>query len=118
MNRHQRAKKIEQETGISIEVKTDGSYRVGHTTDVTTLKAAQRVAREIAAQKRQKNPRPTMFVLLARKKGGPLLKFAAGLRFSTTGRAVMFASKQDALSTGRALRAQFPVLRQYKMVVR
>lgn len=66
----------------------------------------------------RKNPRmQNMFVLIAKAKGGAVLKYIGGIRFSTKGRAVLFPSRQSANMASRDLKSRFPVLKKYQLSV-
>jgi hypothetical protein len=66
-------------------------------------------------KRRHRNPVMTQHVLLAQRPGGPVLKYTGGVKFSRTGHAVRFASKQSAAACGALLRRQFPVLKSYRV---
>lgn len=68
-----------------------------------------------AARKRRRNPVDTQHVLLAQKGNGPVLKYLGGVKFSRKGHAARFASKPAAITIARGLRAQFPVLKGYRV---
>lgn len=51
MNRHERAAKIATATGVPVEVKANGHYLVNGARHCTTLKAAERAAREEATER-------------------------------------------------------------------
>jgi hypothetical protein len=67
------------------------------------------------ARKRRRNPVQTQHVLFAQRGSGPVLKYTGGVKFSRTGHAVRFASKQSAAACGALLKRQFPVLRPYRV---
>jgi hypothetical protein len=70
-------------------------------------------------QRRRKNPKiQNMFVLVAQKAGGPVLKYIGGIRFAIKGRAVLFPTRKDATTAGREMQLHFPVLKSYKLSVK
>jgi hypothetical protein len=68
-------------------------------------------------KRRRKNPLPTQNVLLAQRPGGPVLKYLGGVKFSRTGHAVRFPTRQSAQLAGELMKRQFPVLKPYKLWV-
>lgn len=70
-------------------------------------------------RRRKTNPKiQNMFVLIAQKAGGPVLKYIGGVRFASKGRAVLFPSRKDAQTTGREMLLHFPILKGYKLSVK
>jgi hypothetical protein len=65
--------------------------------------------------KRRRNPVHLQHVLFAQRQGGPVLKYLGGIKFSTRGHALRFASRPAALAIARNLRRQFKVLKPYRM---
>jgi hypothetical protein len=66
-----------------------------------------------ALKPRKRNPRPVG--LYAQARGTPVLKYVGGIKFARRGRPVKFDSQQHALAVGRELKAQFPVLRKFRL---
>ena len=68
-----------------------------------------------AALRRKANPRQV--ALYAQARGTPVLKYIGGIKFAKRGRPAKFDTKADAESVARQLRAQFRVLRKFKLWV-
>lgn len=64
------------------------------------------------SRQRRSNP---VHVLFAQRPGGQVLKYLGGIKFARTGRTAKFDSKAAAASVGRQLKAQFKVLRPYRV---
>jgi hypothetical protein len=62
---------------------------------------------------RKSNPRQV--ALYAQARGTPVLKYIGGIKFARRGRPVKFDNQQHALAVGRELKAQFSVLRKYRL---
>lgn len=78
-----------------------------------------RIMRIKMKRRRKTNPKiQNMFVLIAQKAGGPVLKYIGGIRFAIKGRAVLFPSRKDATTAGREMQLHFPILRGYKLSVK
>lgn len=54
-------------------------------------------------------------VLMAQRPGGKMLKYVGGIKFAERGHAVRFPDARSALSLGRSLKSQFPVLKRYRL---
>ena len=66
-----------------------------------------------ALSPRRINPRQV--ALYAQARGTPVLKYIGGIKFAKKGRPVKFDSKAHAEAVARQLKAQFRVLRRYKL---
>jgi hypothetical protein len=63
----------------------------------------------------RRNPLATQHVLFAQRRGGKVLKYVGGVKFSQSGHAVRFPSRPAALQVGRELKRQFNVLKPFKI---
>jgi len=66
-----------------------------------------------ALSRRRRNPRQV--ALYAQGKGTPVLKYVGGIKFARRGKPVRFENGAHAWNVARQLRAQFPVLRKYRL---
>ncbi|MGH9760627.1 MAG: hypothetical protein ACREAC_07265 [Blastocatellia bacterium] len=78
-----------------------------------TAKDPYAVCTSSIGRKSYMNPR--FFILVAQKDGGKMLKYLGGVKFGTSGTAVLFKTSDSALVVGRMLKLQFPLLKKYKL---
>lgn len=67
----------------------------------------------VALRPRRQNPRQV--ALYAQARGTPVLKYVGGVKFAKRGNPAKFDSKQHAMTVARQLRAQFRVLRKFRL---
>ena len=63
----------------------------------------------------RRRPNPRQVALYAQARGTPVLKYVGGIKFAKRGRPVKFDDEKHALLVARQLRAQFKVLRKFKL---
>lgn len=68
-----------------------------------------------ALSRRRPNPRHVSLYARPLKGRGPVLKYVGGIKFAKRGRPIKFDSQAHAMSVARELKAQFRILRKYRL---
>ena len=63
----------------------------------------------------QRRSNPRQVVLYAQARGTPILKYVGGIKFARRGKPIKFDNGKHAWQVARQLRAQFPVLRKFRL---
>lgn len=82
---------------------------------VARRRTAVNAAAVCTAALRPRRGNPRQVALYAQARGTPVLKYVGGIKFARRGRPLKFDSKQHAETFARQLKAQFAVLRKFRL---
>lgn len=84
-------------------------------TDVKRRGTAVSAAAVCTAALKSRRRNPHQVALYAQARGTPVLKYIGGIKFAKAGRPAKFDTRAQALTVARQLKAQFRVLRRFKL---